>query len=184
MLYRPHRRPDVQQIMESSRQRSNVALAATTFAGVRKLIRALRQGQAVGMLPDQVPAVGEGVALDLGGHHAYTMTLPAALHASTGAPVVLAVGLRKPFWGFELRLFAGPADLSPDITQATRQINEAMVKLIKQYPNQYYWAYERFRPPRGVQTWEELFEKEPLKPAAPQGGCRSAPESFQGESSE
>ena len=73
------------------------AAAPATLAGVRQMLRALRRGEAVGLLPDQVPPEGMGVWAPFFGRPAYTMTLAARLAQQTGAvPLVLAWGERLP----------------------------------------------------------------------------------------
>ncbi len=150
VLYRPNRKAELQNIIEDSRARDNVALAPTTIGGVKILLKALRRGEAVGMLPDQVPAQGEGIWAPMFGQPAYTMTLPGRLHQSTGAVIVLAIGYRKPGGqGFCLELYPGPESLSPDPVEAATQVNAEMEKLILMHPDQYYWGYERYKPPKG-----------------------------------
>jgi KDO2-lipid IV(A) lauroyltransferase len=150
VLYRPNRKAELQNIIEDSRARDNVALAPTTIGGVKILLKALRRGEAVGMLPDQVPAQGEGIWAPMFGQPAYTMTLPGRLHQSTGAVIVLAIGYRKPGGkGFCLELYPGPESLSPDPVEAATQVNAEMEKLIMMHPDQYYWGYERYKPPKG-----------------------------------
>lgn len=149
VLYRPNRKPEMQAIIEASRARDNVQIAPTTLGGVKILLKALKRGEAVGMLPDQVPSEGEGVWAPMFGVPAYTMTLPARLQASTGASIVLAVGFRKPAGqGFRLELFEGPESLSADPVEAATQVNQAMENLIMKHPEQYYWGYERFKAPK------------------------------------
>lgn len=152
VLYRPNRKPELQKIIEASRARDNVALAPTNISGVKTLLKALRRGEAVGMLPDQVPAQGEGVWALMFGQLAYTMTLPARLHQATGAAIVMAVGYRKPNGqGFCLELYPGPDSLSADPVEAATQVNAEMEKLILMHPDQYYWGYERYKAPKGHQ---------------------------------
>lgn len=151
VLYRPNRNADVQAIIEDSRARNNVALAPTNLKGVRLLLKALKRSELVGLLPDQVPGNGEGVWAPMFGKPAYTMTLPGALKKATGCRIVLAVGVRKPFSGIKLILTEGPESLSEDPVEAATQINAAMERLIRQYPEQYYWGYERYKPPKGGQ---------------------------------
>ena len=67
-----------------------------TLAGVRQMMRALRRGEAVGLLPDQVPPEGMGVWAPFFGRPAYTMTLAARLAQQTGAALLLAWGERLP----------------------------------------------------------------------------------------
>ena len=150
VLYRPNRKAELQHIIEDSRARDNVALAPTTLGGVKILLKALKRGEAVGMLPDQVPAQGEGVWAPMFGQPAYTMTLPGRLHHATGASIVLAIGYRKPGGeGFKLELYQGPESLSADPVEAATQVNAAMEKLILMHPEQYYWGYERYKSPKG-----------------------------------
>jgi KDO2-lipid IV(A) lauroyltransferase len=150
VLYRPNRKQQLQEIIECSRARDNVALAPTNLGGVKILLKALKRGEAVGMLPDQVPSEGEGVWAPMFGQPAYTMTLPGRLQQATGAAIVLAVGVRKPAGqGFRLELYAGPEQLSADPVEAATQVNAEMEKLILKHPDQYYWGYERFKAPKG-----------------------------------
>jgi Kdo2-lipid IVA lauroyltransferase/acyltransferase len=60
VLYRPSRKASLAEVMESSRARPGLEPVPTTMAGVRQMIKALRAGRAVGLLPDQVPPVGHG----------------------------------------------------------------------------------------------------------------------------
>lgn len=149
VLYKPNRRSDVQQVIESSRRRDGVELAPTNLAGVKLLLKALKRGEAVGLLPDQVPSSGEGVWAPMFGQPAYTMTLPAKLQQATGAVIVLVIGYRKPWGqGFELNMYPGPEQLSTNPEEAARQVNQAMETLILKHPEQYYWGYERYKPPK------------------------------------
>src|SRR5206468_581674 len=61
VLYRPARKPWLRPLVDTSRQRPGLATAPATLAGVRSMMRALRRGEAVGLLPDQVPPDGMGV---------------------------------------------------------------------------------------------------------------------------
>ena len=59
ILYRPAKQPWLAQMMLSARNRSGIEAVPTTLSGVRQMIKALRKGQAVGLLPDQVPPDGQ-----------------------------------------------------------------------------------------------------------------------------
>lgn len=83
VLYRPARQAWLAKVMETARNRPGMQAVPTTLAGVRQMIKALRRGEAVGLLPDQVPPEGLGVWSPVFGKPAYTMTLAARLtHAS------------------------------------------------------------------------------------------------------
>ena len=60
------------------------------------LYKALQRGEAVGLLPDQAPGVGEGVWAEFFGRPAYTMTLVTRLQKTTGAAVIMAFAERLP----------------------------------------------------------------------------------------
>ena len=85
----------VQEMIEVGRARPMLKLAPADLSGVRSLIKSLKKGEAVGMLPDQAPKVGEGKWLPFFGRPAYTMTLAARL-TETGATVLMAFGERLP----------------------------------------------------------------------------------------
>ena len=96
VLYRPARKPWLRAFEDAARARPGLATAPATLAGVRQLSRALRRGQTVGLLPDQVPPWGLGVWAPFFGQPAYTMTLAARLARQTGACVLLAWCERLP----------------------------------------------------------------------------------------
>jgi Kdo2-lipid IVA lauroyltransferase/acyltransferase len=153
VLFRPARQAWLRPLLEQARHRPGLDTASTTMAGVKQLIKALRSGQAVGLLPDQVPPQGQGVWADFFGREAYTMTLSARLARSAGAQVVLAWGERLS-WGrgflVHVRAFHGPLSQHDpeDPLAAARAINRAMEDLVKECPRQYLWAYDRYKQPR------------------------------------
>jgi KDO2-lipid IV(A) lauroyltransferase len=152
-LYRPPRKAALKPLIEGARARHNLLLAPANLSGVRTLLKALKQGGAIGLLPDQVPQNGEGVWADFFGKPAYTMTLPAKLHQMTGAPIILAYAERlQTGRGFVIRFeeFAEPLGDSPE--QQARAINAAMEKLIARLPAQYFWSYNRYKIPAGVKA--------------------------------
>jgi KDO2-lipid IV(A) lauroyltransferase len=94
VLYRPARKPWLRDLVEAARRRPGLDAAPATLAGVRQMIRALRRGEVVGLLPDQVPPEGLGVWAPFFGKPAYTMTLAARLVQQTGAALLLVWGER------------------------------------------------------------------------------------------
>jgi KDO2-lipid IV(A) lauroyltransferase len=149
VLYRPARKAALAQVMERSRDRAGLQAVPTTLAGVRQMIKALRSGQAVGLLPDQVPPEGMGVWADVFGQPAYTMTLAARLALQTGARVV-PIWAERLSWGRGYRFHARAmqAPLPDDLALAVQQINREMEALILSCPRQYLWGYARYKTPR------------------------------------
>jgi len=151
-LYRPPRKKALQPLMEGARSRNNLLLAPANLTGVRQMLKALKKGAAVGLLPDQVPQQGEGVWAEFFGRPAYTMTLSSKLHGMTGAPVILTYAERLPWGrGYVIRFVPFKAlttrtlDGTPE--QQAAAINLAMEKLISYCPDQYFWSYNRYKKP-------------------------------------
>ncbi len=153
VLFRPSRQPRLRDLVASARRRPGLQTAPTSPAGVRQLLRALRQGQSVGLLPDQVPPQGLGVWAPFFGREAYTMTLSARLAQQTGATVLVAWGERLA-WGRGYRIHVRPlgADLPQDAVAAATVINRAMEQVIAECPQQYLWGYARYKQPR-QESW-------------------------------
>lgn len=152
ILYRPARQLWLAKILAQARQRPGIAAVPTNLQGVRQMLKALRQGRAVGLLPDQVPPRGLGVWAPFFGRDAYTMTLAARLVQQTGASVILA-RCERLRWGrgYVLYLQGLGEPLADDMQQAVCQINEAMEAQIRQCPQQYLWGYGRYKQPRQAQ---------------------------------
>ena len=149
VLYRPARQPVMVEVLAGARERPGLETAPTTLAGVRQMIKALRAGRAVGLLPDQVPPDGMGQWAPFFGQPAYTMTLGARLALQTGATVLLVWGERLPWGrGFRLQFRELAAPLPGDLDGAVVQINEEMERLIRECPQQYLWGYGRYKQPR------------------------------------
>ena len=149
VLYRPARQEALARVLETARQRDGLHTAPTTLAGVRQMIKELRAGHAVGLLPDQVPPEGLGQWAPFFGRPAYTMTLAARLALQTGATPLLAWGERLPRGaGFCLHFRPLAEPLAGDLPQAVAQINREMERLIRECPQQYLWGYGRYKTPR------------------------------------
>ncbi|HEX4985242.1 MAG TPA: lysophospholipid acyltransferase family protein [Burkholderiales bacterium] len=149
VLYRQPRKPFLQPLIDAGRGRDRVQLAPANLGGVRLLLKALRRGDAVGILPDQVPANGEGVWADFFGRPAYTMTLVGKLAEATGATLLLAAAVRLPRGqGYEIRFekFEGSASGA----EGARAMNAAIERMIAIEPGQYLWSYNRYKVPAGV----------------------------------
>jgi len=149
VLYRPSRKEGLGQVMEATRARPGLETAPTTLAGVRQMIKALRVGKAVGLLPDQVPPEGMGQWTPFFGKPAYTMTLAARLALQTGAKLMVIWGERLP-WGQGYRIHASELNTpeAADVDVLVLQINQAMERLILSRPDQYLWGYARYKQPR------------------------------------
>lgn len=147
-LYRSPRQDWLEKIMRAGRERGLAKLATADVSGVRVLYKALRRGEAIGLLPDQVPSQGEGEWVDFFARPAYTMTLSGRLAQSSGATVLLAFAERLPRGaGYALRIEPLPLDFSKPVPP---QINAALERVIAISPAQYLWSYNRYKIPSGA----------------------------------
>ncbi|MDP2015195.1 lysophospholipid acyltransferase family protein [Hydrogenophaga sp.] len=148
VLFRPARQPWLRDLVAGARQRPGLLAAPTTLAGVKQLIKALRGGDVVGLLPDQVPPDGQGIWAPFFGRDAYTMTLSARLAQSGDTQILVSWGERLS-WGRGFRVHVRPfGALDSDALVAARQINQAMEALVRECPAQYLWSYDRYKSPR------------------------------------
>ncbi len=145
MLYRPPKKRWLLPLINSGRSRDNIVLAEANASGVRKLMQTLKQGNAIGILPDQNPRKGEGEWANFFGKPAYTMTLASKLAEKTGATVIMAFGERLAKGkGFAIHL----TKLKDHAIATPVLLNKAIETQIKLCPSQYLWSYHRYKASR------------------------------------
>lgn len=149
VLYRPPKLTWLEKVMRSGRERGQLHLARTDVSGVRALYKALKRGEAIGLLPDQAPGKGEGEWADFFGRPAYTMTLVGRMAESSGAVILMTYAERLPKGaGYIMRIKPLQLTSGPSIA---RQINAALEETIRACPTQYLWSYNRYKVPRGAE---------------------------------
>lgn len=150
ILYRPSRL-GLDELSVRGRGRLGGKVVATDARGVRSLLTALRNGEILGILPDQDPGDEGGVFAPFFGISASTMTLVSRLTRNTGAPVFLTWAERLPRGrGFALHLRALPeVTAAGSLEESAAALNRGVEAAVRSLPAQYLWAYKRFktRPP-------------------------------------
>lgn len=147
-MYRVPRWRFLDTLMHEGRERGQMKLAPADLRGVRQLLKALKKGQAIGILPDQAPGNGEGEWAPFFGRPAYTMTLIGKLMESSGAPVVMCACERLPH-GEGYALYFTPLSFEAGESVPV-QLNRALEQVILRHPGQYLWSYNRYKVPRGA----------------------------------
>jgi KDO2-lipid IV(A) lauroyltransferase len=159
-LYRPAKQAWLADTMRIARLRPGLLTGPATLAGVRQMLRALKKGDTVGILPDQVPPEGMGVWAPFFGRPAYTMTMAAKLVSQTGCAVVVMRGERlsaaqRRAQGCSYVVHAQRATpeqeailAGDDPVAAAALVNQLMEQTIMQSPEQYLWGYNRYKGPR------------------------------------
>jgi len=142
ILYRPPRQQWLGALIKEGRQKGLNTLAPTNKAGIKKILQALRKGEAVGILPDQAANKGEGEWAEFFGRPAYTMVLVSKLAKKTGATVIMAFGKRLSIGrGFNIYFKI----ISPNKVSSPSKLNQVLEKQIKKAPTQYLWNYDRHK---------------------------------------
>jgi KDO2-lipid IV(A) lauroyltransferase len=152
-MYRPPRLTWLNPVMNAGRSRGKGKTAPATGAGVRLLMKALKNGEATIILPDQAPGNGEGVWAPFFGRPAYTMTLVPRLAQIKGVETLLFFGERLPQGaGFKVHIEPLPEAFTGDKDQDAARLNRAVEGLIRRAPLQYLWSYNRYKCPAGVEA--------------------------------
>lgn len=142
VLYRPPRQAWLLPLIKAGRERGKITLAPANAHGVKQLLRSLKRGEAVGILPDQAPLAGEGEWAPFFGRPAYTMTLASKLAEKTGAQVLMAFGERLSGGrGYDIHI--EPIQAGGISTPAL--LNLEIERTIARCPAQYLWIYNRYK---------------------------------------
>ncbi|MGA7178972.1 MAG: lysophospholipid acyltransferase family protein [Thiobacillaceae bacterium] len=146
-MYKPARNPVVGKIMKEGRQRGQAHLVPTDMTGIKAMLRALKKGEAIGILPDQVASMGDGVWAPFFGRWAYTPTLVFRLAQSSGAALFITYAERLS-WGRGYHIHIVPVASFPDDKQkAAEQLNREVENVVRRIPAQYLWSYQRYKKP-------------------------------------
>lgn len=149
-MYRPPKIGSLEPLLRVGRSRGAAMKSVPAdIRGVRAMLKALRRGEAIGILPDQVPGVGEGEWVEFFGRPAYTMTLVGRMSEQTGAPVLLCHAVRLA-QGRGFRFVAEPLLVPRPPESPVRALNRSLEQLIRRCPEQYLWSYNRYKVPAGV----------------------------------
>jgi KDO2-lipid IV(A) lauroyltransferase len=150
--------PATAQLINSARGSAGVRVLAREQ--IRDMVRTLRQGSFLGILPDQ-HALSGGIWVDFLGRPASTFTGPARLAMRTGAAIVPCFGRRRPDDGIDV-YFLQPLDLprtddhEADVRAATQMLNQAFGDEIRRHPEQWLWMHRRWRtPPRAPEARDQ-----------------------------
>ncbi len=155
-LYQPPDSKAMESLIIEARCRNGSRLVPTDTKGVRALLQALKKGEMIGVLPDQVPPMEGGGFAPFFGVPALTTTLIRKLAKRTGARVMMASALRINHSGkFRLVFTEVPEDVCADDEQlALTVLNQSVEQCVALAPEQYQWEYKRFkRQPEGYKKY-------------------------------
>jgi len=123
----------------------------TNLHGVRHMTRALAKGEAIAILPDQVPSGGDGIWCNFFGRPAYTTTLPIRLANRHNTPAVMFTAKRKSLGSGWIVNAKRLQPFSDDPAVAATQLNTAIEAAVLVAPEQFIWSYNRYKHPIGAE---------------------------------
>jgi KDO2-lipid IV(A) lauroyltransferase len=146
ILYKPSKHPEVDAILTDKRRRGGAEMVPATAAGLRKMYKLLKEGKYVALLPDQEPSRGSGEFAPFYGIEALTGVLLPRMAQRAGAPVIFAVCERRKGGRYCVHLFKPDDSIySGNMREALTAVNQGIEQCINMDPEQYLWAYKRFR---------------------------------------
>jgi len=120
ILYKPGRDAEVEEMLLEKRRRAGALLVPATSAGLRTIFKSLKSGNTVALL--------------------------ARMAQRTGAIVLFVTCERYKGGRYRVHIFkADEAIYSEDMRAATTAVNHGIKQCIEVAPEQYLWAYKRFR---------------------------------------
>ncbi len=151
--------PQTAQLINESRESAGMTVIERD--DVRAMMRVVRSGGVLGILPDQRAKKG-GVWLDFMGRPASTFTGPATFAIRTNMPVVPCFGRRTDddriiVTAHEPLDMPDTGDREADIIAGTQPINDTLGREIMRRPAQWLWLHDRWRepPPEIAAQWAE-----------------------------
>ena len=150
ILYAPSKSCHITMLSCQGRSSTGGTVINTNELNAKHLIKHIKNGGSVGILPDQVPDGNGGVYSDFFGRQAYTSTLVCKLAKKLQCPVVFGYALRntQKSLRYDVYYYEAPKDIySEDIIQATNALNKSIEDFINTAPEQYVWGYKRFKKP-------------------------------------
>lgn len=145
IMYLPPEDEALHQMIVSSRENIGIVLAPANRKGVLQVFKAAKNGEFIGILPDQEPDRESGEFAPFFNEPALTMTLVHKLIQKGDCEVVMGYAKRIP-GGFEA-IFRkpDPAIYSEDMATSLAGLNHSVEMLVRECPEQYQWEYKRFK---------------------------------------
>lgn len=111
----------------------------------REILRALRAGDAVGILVDQNVVESEGVFVDFFGRKACAGTAFVKFAHHSGAAVAPGFALWEQKEQKYVLRFYPEIEMTGDVAVDTQRVHSFLEQVIRQYPDQWLWVHRRWK---------------------------------------
>ena len=154
ILYAPPKSSLIEELSCQGRSGTGGSVISTESLNIKRLIKHLKNGGSVGILPDQVPEGNGGEYSPFFGRLAYTGTLVSKLANKLNCHVVYCYAMRsendKQYNAF---YFDASNEIYCDnVITSVSSLNQSIESYILNNPHQYIWGYKRFKKPAPTDT--------------------------------
>lgn len=145
-MYKPPKIRPLDSWMQAVRNRTSAVMVPANRKGVMELIKALKAGKTVVVLPDQEPERESGAFAPFFGVDALTITLIHGLATKSNAQLLLVNAKRLPeAKGFDVEFVDANSVNCESQLESLTQMNALIEQAVRQIPEQYQWEYKRFK---------------------------------------
>ena len=159
-MFKPLRNKALNDFVYIGRQATGAKLVETDNSGVKKLLKALKNNCAIGILPDHTPKINQGIMSKFYNIPVNTTSLIYKLGKKNKVPIIYVYAERLPKnKGFDIHLDVINKEFY-DLNEggAADLLNKTIENLVSKNISQYLWSYERFRNRSGVK--ENIYKKD------------------------
>ena len=149
IVYRPLDSRIMDNLLGWSRTKHGNSLIPKGGSG-RRIIRLLKENNAIGILSDQNVDKNEGVFVDFFGRPACTSVGTAVLAMQSGAPVMPVFMPRMPDGRYKLIILPAveitqTGDYESDLFVNTQRFTKVVEDMVRRYPDQWFWIHQRWK---------------------------------------
>lgn len=150
-MYKPPKIRPLDGWMQAVRNRSSATMVPANRRGVTELVKTLKAGGCIVMLPDQEPERESGAFAPFFGVETLTVSLVHGLATKSNAQLLLINAKRLPDGnGFDVVFRDANAVNTEDLRESLTAMNAIIETAVREIPEQYQWEYKRFkRRPQG-----------------------------------
>lgn len=145
-MYKPPKIRPLDSWMQAVRNRASATMVPANRKGVSELMKTLKAGGCIVVLPDQEPERESGTFAPFFGVETLTMTLVHGLAIKTGAQLLEVNAKRLPNGeGFNVVFRDANAVNTEDARASLTAMNAVIEEAVREIPEQYQWEYKRFK---------------------------------------
>jgi len=145
-MYKPPKIRPLDGWMQAVRNRASAVMVPANRRGVSELLKALKAGGCVVVLPDQEPERESGDFAPFFGVETLTISLVHGLASKSGAQLLVVNARRLPDGqGFDVVFRDANAVNAADLRESLTAMNAVIETAVREIPAQYQWEYKRFK---------------------------------------